>query len=506
MRKASYQTHYAKGDRVLDKFGHPGTIRGKAKAGGYYVDLDGTSYSMLIPAANLRPAAKANPRYASGAYAERIKLPGWNRPANLVEASAPRVRASFPGVSHEAAIEKAIVHANAAARAYNRTMKAAIAKHGDPHPWISGIGSEDFPEATKKLLRKQLDAFNRAQDAVALHYKALGKRTPLHKSDYAHRLVTAGGYGLGGAKSNPGAGIWSKKEIAQETAARGGATRIEVAFGRKSKLSTDAKNAVLLREAQRAAAKGVTTLVYNFLLMSVRLPGGESGARQVAEAFLEASRQGKSKSNPKKSALSPEQVKARLFIGNYPGGMVYADRAVEKHGDYKRVAFLDYGTLDLRVDSPRSPLLDAVRRHAANLQAKKGQYHALSATAARDAAGNLIGDGQTVQLGWRKNPKAKKNPREGVEQRPNGTIYLRYQTRSPRSFTPLSALKGMIPVGSLWRVDAWRANDGVGGYGVWAWDGKTLVAAAGQRPSEVGKAWSTLYPGRKVVTLTPAGV
>jgi hypothetical protein len=145
----------------------------------------------------------ANPRYASGPYVEKIKLPGWNGKTSLEHASAPRVRAAFPGADHAAAIEKAIVHANAAARAYNRTMKAAIAKHGDPHPWISGIGSESFPDATKKLLRKQLDAFNRAQDAVALHYKATGKRTPLHKSEYAHRLVKAGGYGLGSTKSNP---------------------------------------------------------------------------------------------------------------------------------------------------------------------------------------------------------------------------------------------------------------------------------------------------------------
>lgn len=65
---------YAKGDRVLDKFGHPGTIRGKAKAGGYYVDLDG-SVTMLYPTATLRPVAKSNPRYASGPYTERVKLP-----------------------------------------------------------------------------------------------------------------------------------------------------------------------------------------------------------------------------------------------------------------------------------------------------------------------------------------------------------------------------------------------------------------------------------------------
>lgn len=150
-----------------------------------------------------KPNPVKNPRYASGPYTEKVKVPGFYGKTGLEHATAPRVRAAFPGADHITAIEKAIVHANAAARAYNRTMKAAIAKHGEPHPWISGIGSESFPDATKKLLRKQLDAFNRAQDAVALHYKALGKRTPFYKSEYAHRLVKAGGYGLGSTKSNP---------------------------------------------------------------------------------------------------------------------------------------------------------------------------------------------------------------------------------------------------------------------------------------------------------------
>jgi len=152
-----------------------------------------------------KPNPKKNPRYASGPYAERVKLPGWSGKAALEHAPAPRIRAAFGSTDHEAALEKAIVHANAAARAYNRTMKEAIAKHGDPQPWVSGIGSESFPEATKKLLRRQLDAFNRAQDAANLHYKATGKRTPFYKSEYAHRLVKAGGYGLGSAKSNPAA-------------------------------------------------------------------------------------------------------------------------------------------------------------------------------------------------------------------------------------------------------------------------------------------------------------
>jgi len=88
-----------------------------------------------------------------------------------------------------------------------------------------------------------------------------------------------------------------------------------------------------------------------------------------------------------------------LFIGNYPGGMVYADRRHERHGDYKRVAFLPWDTLDLRIDAPRSDLLPEVRAHAATYQARRGELHALSTTADRDASGRLTGCGQTVRLG-----------------------------------------------------------------------------------------------------------
>jgi hypothetical protein len=33
-----------------------------------------------------------------------------------------------------------------------------------------------------------------------------------------------------------------------------------------------------------------------------------------------------------------------LFIGLFPGGVSYANRNVEEHGDYKRLAFLPYDT------------------------------------------------------------------------------------------------------------------------------------------------------------------
>lgn len=68
-----------------------------------------------------------------------------------------------------------------------------------------------------------------------------------------------------------------------------------------------------------------------------------------------------------------------LFIGVYPGGLVYADRSHETNGDYTRVAFLPYDTLELRIDSPRSPLLAEVVQHAAAVQAKRGELYSIDA-------------------------------------------------------------------------------------------------------------------------------
>ena len=39
----------------------------------------------------------------------------------------------------------------------------------------------------------------------------------------------------------------------------------------------------------------------------------------------------------------------RIFSGVYPTGIVWADRYIEKHGDYKKLAYLNFGTLELEV-------------------------------------------------------------------------------------------------------------------------------------------------------------
>ena len=90
----------------------------------------------------------------------------------------------------------------------------------------------------------------------------------------------------------------------------------------------------------------------------------------------------------------------RLFVGVYPGGVVYADRAVEAHGDYKDVAVLPYGSLAFEVRDARSPLLAEACAHAATIQARRGELFALSACGEADVAAGLA-TGQTVRLGGR---------------------------------------------------------------------------------------------------------
>jgi hypothetical protein len=78
----------------------------------------------------------------------------------------------------------------------------------------------------------------------------------------------------------------------------------------------------------------------------------------------------------------------RIFIGCYPEGIVYADRTVEIDGDYARLAFLPYSTLELEF-SPTCPteLKQEIADSAAHIQAKSGQPFQISTC------------GQTVLLG-----------------------------------------------------------------------------------------------------------
>ena len=69
-----------------------------------------------------------------------------------------------------------------------------------------------------------------------------------------------------------------------------------------------------------------------------------------------------------------------LFIGTYPGGIVYADRTTRGPGfDYARVAFLPYDTLVLEVKGNADPeLKQRARAHAS--QYKAGEKLIISTT------------------------------------------------------------------------------------------------------------------------------
>jgi hypothetical protein len=85
-------------------------------------------------------------------------------------------------------------------------------------------------------------------------------------------------------------------------------------------------------------------------------------------------------------ATAPE---SRLFIGVFPGGIVYADRARETFGDYERLAFLPFGTLEFQWSKNPCPasLRALVVADAAGVQARRGEDFQVSTS------------GQTVRLG-----------------------------------------------------------------------------------------------------------
>lgn len=81
---------------------------------------------------------------------------------------------------------------------------------------------------------------------------------------------------------------------------------------------------------------------------------------------------------------------SRIFSGVYPTGIVYADKKRERGGDYARLAFLSFDTLELKIESdcPKA-LRQQIIDDAARIQACKGQPYQISTA------------GQTVLLGSR---------------------------------------------------------------------------------------------------------
>ena len=97
---------------------------------------------------------------------------------------------------------------------------------------------------------------------------------------------------------------------------------------------------------------------------------------------------GGKESKPKSSMA----MKDRLFMGILGGtGVSYADRGIERDGDYKKLAHLSFATLELTWYAKRIPpeLRAEIERDAARIQARRGEDYPISAS------------GQTVELGYK---------------------------------------------------------------------------------------------------------
>ena len=71
--------------------------------------------------------------------------------------------------------------------------------------------------------------------------------------------------------------------------------------------------------------------------------------------------------------------KDRLFIGVFPCGISYADRAREEDGDYKKVGFLRFADLSFTsAKGANNELLEMARIDAAKIQARKGESFEVS--------------------------------------------------------------------------------------------------------------------------------
>lgn len=76
------------------------------------------------------------------------------------------------------------------------------------------------------------------------------------------------------------------------------------------------------------------------------------------------------------------KVLDRLFIGVYPGGIVYADKNSYSQGDYKQIAFLPYDTLVPKYRKVRIPpaLRRRVEEHIRSMQARRGERYPLDSS------------------------------------------------------------------------------------------------------------------------------
>lgn len=82
-------------------------------------------------------------------------------------------------------------------------------------------------------------------------------------------------------------------------------------------------------------------------------------------------------------------MRDRIFCGVFPTGLVWADRCVEVQGDYKRLAYLCFATLE-HIIEPSCPreLLPSILKDIEAVKAKRGMQYQTSTS------------GQSVTLGY----------------------------------------------------------------------------------------------------------
>jgi len=115
---------------------------------------------------------------------ERIKLRGWNVKPTLLSAgkdAAPIVRRVFSEcgrVDHQRLASGYQRLHDRLLSQHERIAAAALKKHGDQGPLVSGVVRGHFPAATKEKLRTAAHTASKAGDAAVAHYYASGGRKP----------------------------------------------------------------------------------------------------------------------------------------------------------------------------------------------------------------------------------------------------------------------------------------------------------------------------------------
>ena len=172
-------------------------------------------------------------------------------------------------------------------------------------------------------------------------------------------------------------GVFADKDDAEFHAAelrREGVQGVSVENRRRPSYADRAVAARALREEEQAAQD------YRERAAHTHSPG----LREVYEHAGEEEQQHAAMLRPFARNPSP-----RLFAGIYPSGVIYADRYEDVDGDYKRIAFLPFSTLQLEWAPGVHPpeLVEEVTADAAKIIARRGEDFEVSAS------------GQTVKLG-----------------------------------------------------------------------------------------------------------